>query len=37
MNEPLTATLELSPGEIFSRLPPNRVGDSDRRYLSEVT
>ena len=36
MNDALTATLELSPSEIFSQLPPKRVGEPDRRYLNEV-
>jgi dTDP-4-amino-4,6-dideoxygalactose transaminase len=36
MNSPLKTGFELSAGEIFSRLPPNRVGELDRRYLNEV-
>jgi perosamine synthetase len=27
---------ELDPDEIFSRLPPNRRGEADRRYMSKV-
>ena len=26
----------MSPQEIFQRLPPNRVGETDRRYMDEV-
>lgn len=36
MNETLTATLALPPAELFALLPPNRVGEADRRYLDEV-
>jgi len=36
MNDALTNTLALSPSEIFSQLPPKRVGELDRRYLNEV-
>ncbi|MFV1968382.1 MAG: DegT/DnrJ/EryC1/StrS family aminotransferase [Pirellulaceae bacterium] len=36
MNDALTTALELSPSEIFSQLPPKRVGEPDRRYLNEV-
>ena len=36
MNHALAATLELSPSELFSQLPPRRVGEPDRRYLNEV-
>ena len=36
MNDALTTTLDLSPSEIFSQLPPRRVGEPDRRYLNEV-
>jgi len=27
---------DLDPHEIFSHLPPNRVGDTDRKYMNEV-
>ena len=27
---------KLDPAEIFSRLPPNRCGEADRRYMNEV-
>ena len=36
MNESLTATLALAPEDLFALLPPNRVGDTDRRYMNEV-
>jgi len=36
MNEKLNEALALSPAELFALLPPNRVGDTDRRYMNEV-
>ena len=27
---------ELDPQQIFANLPPNRCGDSDRKYINEV-
>ncbi|HID22501.1 MAG TPA: DegT/DnrJ/EryC1/StrS family aminotransferase, partial [Planctomycetaceae bacterium] len=36
MTETLARLCEMPAEEIFGRLPPNRVGDLDRRYLNEV-
>ena len=35
-NPSMTNVCDLSPEEIFGRLPANRVGESDRRYMHEV-
>ncbi len=36
MSDTRLAVGDLPPAELFSHLPPNRVGDQDRRYLNEV-
>ncbi len=36
MKEKLHEALALSPAELFALLPPNRVGETDRRYMNEV-
>jgi len=32
----MTDVHDVDPRNIFSHLPPNRVGDTDRRYVGEV-